>query len=69
MSPKIIGALRAVGVLLLVTLLGWIGDATNLTFLENPWLEGLIAAVALAIEHQIENKTGRAIFGAVKSGK
>ena len=63
---KYIGFLRGLGVVILIAVLGYVGNAANWAFLENPWLAGLIAAVAAAIEHNIEDKKGRALFGAVK---
>lgn len=66
-SPAFLGFLRALGVLVIVTVLGYVGDITNLSFLSNPFLEATIASIALAIEHGIQNKTGSALFGAVKS--
>lgn len=66
-TPALLGALRAIGILVLVTILSYLGDATHVAFLGSPWLEGAIATIALAIEHSIEGSTGKALFGAVKT--
>jgi hypothetical protein len=66
MKPAILGFARSLGILVLITVLSYISDATNLAFVGNPWFEALIASMALAIEHQLEAKTGRAMFGAMK---
>jgi hypothetical protein len=65
MNPPLLGALRGLGVAVLIAILSWLGNAANLPFL-NPETATLVAAVALAIEHQIEAKTGKALFGAAR---
>ena len=65
MNPLLLGALRGLGVAVLIAILSWLGNAANLPFL-NPETATLVAAVALAIEHQIEAKTGKALFGAAR---
>jgi hypothetical protein len=64
MSPALLGFLRGTGFALLVALLSYIGDATNLSGVLNPATASVIAALALAVEHAIEAKTGNALFGA-----
>lgn len=67
MNPALLGALRGLGLVVLVAVLTYVGDASHLTFISNPWIEALIASAALALEHQIEDKTGKALFGAAKT--
>ena len=68
-SPALLGAIRGLGFVLLVAVLGWLGDATNLQGIFSPAVDSLIAIIALAIEHSIEAKTGSAMFGAIKIQK
>lgn len=62
----VIGLLRAVGFVALSSVLVYLGDAANLTFLGGAW-PVIISGLALAVEHAIEAKTGKALFGAVKA--
>lgn len=66
-SPALLGSIRALGILLLITALSFLGNVDHLHFLGNSFVEGIISMVALAIEHSIENKTGSALFGAIKT--
>ncbi len=67
MSPAAIGFLRAVGVAALVAILAYLGDAAHLNGLVSDSVATIVAGLALALEHVIENKTGSALFGAVTS--
>lgn len=62
----IIGFLRGLGFVLLSAGLTYVGNVDNLSFLAAPW-PLVISGLVLAIEHAIEAKTGRALFGAVKA--
>lgn len=64
MQYKYVGFLRGLSFVVLIAALGYVGDLSNLTFLENPWIAGLIASIAAAIEHELENKKGKA-FGVI----
>ena len=63
-SPLLLGFLRGLGFVVLTAVLGYVGNAANLSFL-NPTVAGLIAAVVLAAEHAYAAKTGSGLFGAV----
>ncbi len=65
MSPALLGFLRGVLFAVVVAILTYLGDATNLSNLLNPTTASVVAALALAIEHSIEAKTGNALFGTV----
>ena len=60
-----IGFLRALGFVLLTTGLTFVGDTANLAWLP-PQAALLISGIALAIEHAIEARSGKALFGAAK---
>jgi hypothetical protein len=62
-SPAVLGFLRGLGLFLITSVLTYIGTADHLSFL-NPVTAGLVASLALALEHAIEQKTGGALFGA-----
>lgn len=64
-SPKLEGFLRGLGVVVLVAVLSYIGDASHLTFL-NPTTATLIAGIALWIEKAV-GAPGTALFGSVHS--
>lgn len=66
-SPALLGILRGVGFAAILAVLSYLGDATHLALLGNPFIETAIATIALAFEHGLENKTGKALFGAVKT--
>ena len=66
-SPAVLGALRALGVVVLMAVLTWLGDATNLQGIFNPAVNAIISMVALAIEHSLASGTNSALFGAVKT--
>ena len=67
MSPKVVGALQGIGLAVLLAVLAWLANATNLSGLVNPEAGTLVAMVALAIENSIESKTGNSLMGIVKS--
>lgn len=67
MSKSAIGFLRGLGMVILIAVLGYLGTASNLTLIANPFVAGLIASVALAVEHSVQAKTGKALFGAIRT--
>ncbi len=69
MSPAILGFVRGLGLVAIIAILSYAGDITNLGFLANPWLETLVASIAMSIEQSIEAKTGRVLLGTVKGIK
>lgn len=66
-SPAWLGFLRAIGVAIVYAVLSYIGDASHLTPVVSDSVAGIIAALALALEHSIEGSTGKALFGSVRS--
>jgi len=64
-SPAFEGFLRGLGVVVLVAVLSYIGNATNLSFL-NPSTASLIAGLALWAEKAM-SPSGTSFFGAIKS--
>ena len=63
--PKLIGFLQALGLAIILALLSFLANATNLQGLVNPEMATLVAAVALAIENSINAKSGKSLFGLV----
>lgn len=64
--PKLAGVLQALGLALILTILSFFADAANLSFLVNPQTETIVAAICLAIENTINQKSGKSLFGAVR---
>ena len=52
---------------MLIAVLNWFGDATNLAGIFSPAVDSIIAMIALAIEHSMASQTGSALFGAIKT--
>lgn len=63
----LLGLLRAIGVMLVVALGHFLGNAANLTPFISSSAASIVAALVLMIEHSIEAKTGSALFGAVRT--
>lgn len=61
------GALRGAGTVILIALLTYFSDATNLAFISNPFVIGLITSAALAWEQSLKDKGHGGLFGAVAS--
>lgn len=65
MNPATLGFLRAIGTVVLMSVLTYLGDASHLNGILSATLATVISAFALAIEHSIAATTGTALFGAV----
>jgi hypothetical protein len=65
LKAGLIGFVRAIGVIIIGSVLTYVGHADNLTFL-SPTVAALVAGLALALENAITAKTGSALFGAVR---
>lgn len=69
MNPQqtnaLIGFARGAGFLAIIAILSYVGNVTNLTFL-NPDTASLVAVLALALEHYL-SPSGTALFGAVNT--
>lgn len=64
-SPASEAFLRGLGMVVLTGILTFIGNQANLPFL-NPQTGLIVSGFALWLEGLIENKTGKALFGAVQ---
>ena len=64
-NPKLIAVFQALGLALILTVLSFLANATNLSGLVNPEMATLVAAIALAIENSINAKNGTSLFGLV----
>lgn len=64
-TPAQLGFVRAIGVAILLFVLSYLGDASHLNGVVSDSIATVIAALALAIEHNIESNTGKALFGRV----
>lgn len=67
MSPAILGFVRGLGTIILMSVLTYVGDASHLNGLVSAAGASIIAGLALALEHAIQNGTGNALFGAVRT--
>jgi len=65
MNPKLVGVFQALGLAILLTICGFLADASNLSGLFNPYTATIISAIALAIEQDIQSKTGKSLLGSV----
>jgi hypothetical protein len=67
-SPLVLGALKGLLFVVVMAVLGWLGDVSHLQGLFNPVVDSLISMVALAIENSLAAKSGStAMFGAIKT--
>lgn len=65
--PFIVGLLRALGVILLVAIVKFFANSADLTpFLGNS-TAAIVSMLALGIEHMVEQSTGTALFGAIRT--
>lgn len=69
MSPAILGFVRAIGSIILMAVLAYLGDVSHLNGIVSASLATVIAGIAMSVEHMIEAKSGNALFGAVRSEK
>ncbi len=66
MSQTTLGLLRGIGVAALIGILGYLGDASHLNGVLSYGLASIVSALCLAMEHNIADNTGKALFGAVR---
>lgn len=64
MSQAVIGALRGIGLVVLLAVLAWLANAANLSGLVNPTVGSLIAIIALTLEHAF-SPPGTAFAGTI----
>lgn len=69
LSPAKLGALRALGVVVLMAVLTFFGNTANLNGVFSTSVAAIISMIALALEHSLEASTGNAMFGAVRVQK
>lgn len=65
MNGTILAVLQLLGLTVIEAVLAFLANASNLSGLVNPQMGALVAAVALAIENSLYNKTGKSLFGTV----
>lgn len=65
-SPALEGFLRGLGIAILLAVLSFIANATNLGFLNNAPMAALVAGVALWAEKAL-SPAGTALFGRFKT--
>lgn len=70
-SPGVAGFLKGLVLVVVIAVLGFLSNATNLEFIANPAIVSLIVAVASAIESSMKAKTAgeKGLFGAVSIRK
>lgn len=66
-SPAWLGFIRGIGVVVIMAVLTYLANATNLTPVLGNSLAAIIASLALALENGMEGRTGKAGFGALRS--
>lgn len=64
-----LGVIRGVGMVAIMAILPWLGNATHLSMVLNPSTSSLIAVLALGVEHAIEGGGGGALFGTVNKNR
>lgn len=66
-SPATAGFIKGLVMAVIVAVLAFLSDATNLSFISNPAIVALIVAVASSIESSMKAKSDgtKGIFGAV----
>lgn len=67
MNNIVLGILQGLGLALLETVLAFFADATHLNGLVNPQMALVVAAIALALENHLYDKTGKSLFGTVRA--
>ena len=60
-----IGFVKALLVVITVSVLSFLGEANNLTAVLNPYTASLVAALAASLESYLKEKNGTAFFGAI----
>lgn len=71
MNPTVpswlVGMLRALGLLIFVTVVKFFANEADLTPFVGGATAGTIGIIALSLEHVIESQTGLALFGAIRT--
>lgn len=66
LTPAQLGAARALGAILLTTVLTWLANSANLTGVVPPMVSAIIAALAASAEAHVADSKSTAFFGAVR---
>lgn len=66
LSPAWSGAIRSLGIVVLMSVLSWASVQANIVPLLGTVGAGIVVMLAAALENSIKSSTGNALFGAVK---
>ena len=72
LTPAIIGFIKGLGIVALLAILSFLGDASHFTgVINNPYVISIIVALVSAFESSLKAKSDNttALFGAVKISK
>lgn len=65
MTQAQLGFVRALGIVIITAVLGYLGDASNLNGVVSTSAAAIISGIALSLEHYMAGKKpGSALFGA-----
>ena len=62
-SGVLLAILQSLGLVVIEAVLAFFANSVNLQGLVNPQMGMLIAAIALAVEQSLYNKTGKSLMG------
>lgn len=65
LTPAQLGALRGLGVIIVMAVLTWLGDASHLNGLVSAGTATLIAVFASSVEQHLSDGSATALFGTV----
>lgn len=51
----------------IIWILSYLGDVSHLTLILNPATATLVAGIAAALDSTLENSSGKALFGTIKT--
>lgn len=67
LTPSQISFIKGIGIVVVVSILTYLGDAAHLNGIVSPVIATLIAALASSYEAHLREQTGAALFGAVRA--
>lgn len=65
LTPAQLGALRALGVSIILMLVTWLASTANVSIFISGPAATVVSMLALALEHYLSDGTNTALFGAV----
>lgn len=65
MTPEQISFVKSILTVVIVSALSYLGEASNLQSVLNPYTATIVAGLAASLETLLKGKTGNALFGAV----